>query len=280
MNWRECRDQTEREQIIRLTCEPMEGRIQLIWGLETLRCPPECEQLRAYAIETKTDITGCAMAWDWPGAQRYLNGLRFGRAMPGRPRPHFWKTAFESLLDGADYGWTSIGLKNKRARKILESGVSWLPQYKPRQMISTWFVPLPRVQAHAPASPALDQSLGITPLDWRHVAIAAGSGLAYRCGRALHRMGRPGIPAPGHRIRVGDYRPPPEASPRKIQKDLAEVKGYDGLIIVLPDDSRAASIWRKAAPKLAWAWQSMLYTVAWQRSTALPPVPAWKGFWL
>lgn len=280
MNWRACHDPNEREQVLRLTREPMGGKVKLVWGLETLRCPPECEHLRVYAIETQSGITGCAMAWDWPGGQRYLNGLRFGSAMSSRPRPRFWKAAFESLLEGTDHGWTSIGRENERARRVLESDASWLPRYSPRQAVTTWFVPLPRVQAETPASDALDRQLGITPLDWRHVAVASGSGLAYRVGRCLHCLGRPGIAGPGQGLRIGDYRPPPGASSRVVRSQVAAAIGYDGLIVVLPEDSEAALTWRAAAPRLVWKWHSTLYSLSWQRKAPLPPVPEWKGFWL
>lgn len=280
MNWRECRDQAEQEQVIRLTREPMGGKIKLTWGLETLRCPPECDQLRVYAVGSEVEITACALAWDWPGRQRYLTGLRIGRAMTGRPRPRLWKSAFESLLANTDHAWTCIGQDNGRARRVLESDAPWLPRYTPREAITTWFVPLPRGQARATDSGALDEQLGITPLDWRHVAVASGSGLDYRLGRCLHRLGLPGIIGPGQRMRLGDYRPAPGVSPRFIRSQLASANGYDGLVVVLPTDSEAASVWRAAAPRLVWKWPTTLYSVSWHRDARLPPVPEWKGSWL
>ncbi len=280
MKWRECRNQTDREQVLRLTREPMGGKVKLIWGLETLCCPPECEHLRVYAVKTESGISGCAMAWDWPGGHHYLNGLRLSHDMASRPRPEFWKAAFESLLTDATHSWTSIGRENVRARRILESDVSWLPRYTARQSITTWFVPLPRSQTHHKNSVEHDRQLGITPLDGRHVAVASGSGFAYWLGRSLHRMGFRGITGPGQQIRIGDFRPPPNASTGVIRKHLAAASGYDGLVIVLPEDSEAAAAWRAAAPRLVWQWQSTLYSVSWHRESLLPPIPEWKGYWL
>lgn len=277
MIWRECQD-SDREAFLRLTREPMGGKVQLVWGLDELRCPPECENLRAYVIETSAGIVGCSMAWDWPGGHRYLSGLRLSREMKSRPRPKFTKAAFEAALTGVDHGWTSIGAGNERARGVLERDVSWMPCYTPRQAISTWFVPLPRSQAEGARDE--NNALEITPFDWRHIAVASGSGMAYRAGRILNMLGRPGIAKPGQRMRIGGFRPSLDSTPNEIRKQLSEVRGFDGLVVVLPTDSDLVKHWHKAMPRLTWEWQSTLYSISWRRDAALPTIPEWKGFWL
>jgi|GEM_PF-2907670 len=277
MIWRECQD-TDREAILRLTREPMGGKIRLVWGLDTLRCPPECKDLRAYVIETAAGVTGCSMAWDWPGGHRYLSGLRLGSEMKSRPGSKFTKAAYESQLTGADHGWASIGNGNERVRRIMERDVSWLPLHTPRQAITTWFVPLPPSQAKG--SQNENQALEITPLDWRHIAVASGSGLAYRAGRILNMLGRPGIAKPGHPMRIGDFRPSLDSKPNQIRSQLSQIRGFDGLVVVLPKESDSAKHWRKAMPRLTWEWQSTLYSISWRRDASPPAIPEWKGFWL
>lgn len=279
MIWRPC-DPTDRDALLALTREPMGGSVQLVWGLEKLMSPAECSHLQVYAIETEGEVNGCAMAWDWPGGHRYLSGLRFGRNMKSRPSPKFWKQAFECLLHGTDQGWTCIGSANQRARRVLEKSVSWLPNYTPRQKITTWFIPLPSDQANAARCADHQLSGQLTPLDWRHIEIAGGSGITYQLGRFLNKIGLPGIPQPRQAIRVADYQPSPSSTPRQIRDELKQISGFDGLVVILPEGAELQKQWSLAAPRLSWTWHSTLYSLNWTSSAKLSPVPPWKGFWL
>jgi len=278
MIWRACTP-ADTDAVLRLTREPMGGKIRLAWGLERLESPPDCEHLRAYLVEDRDAVVACAMSWDWPGGHRYLGGLRFADDYRARPRPKFWKQAFETLLDGTDHAWTCIGAGNTRARRLLESGASWLPTYYPRQTVTTWFIPLPQTRRNG-APPATRDTDPVRPLDWRHAAIAAGGGAAYRFGRLLFAAGMPGVPPPYRRIRLAEFRPAPEADARSVRAQLEAARGYDALIVVLPDDSREASVFRRAAPRFAWTWRSTLYSVNRNAGGPLPQVPNWRGSWL
>ncbi|NJK92633.1 MAG: hypothetical protein HC904_12875 [Blastochloris sp.] len=182
-------------------------------------------------------------------------------------------------MDGVEHGWTCIGCDNHRARNLLESRVAWLPRYLPRQKINTWFIPLSRQQATSVPSPDRDQQLGLQPAAWRQVAVTAGRGWSYRVGRLLHRMGFPGIAPPHQPIRVAYYHPQPDHNPTQIRALTNEAAGYDGLVIVLPGESNQAKRMEKYLPRMAWNWQSTLYSVTW-KAGKLPEIPNWKGIWL
>jgi len=279
MIWRPCTPADEAA-VLRLTREPMAGRIRLAWGLDQLRCPPECDRLRTYVVEDEGRVVACAMAWDWPGGQRYLSGLRFAPDFHRRPRPAFWRRAFETLLDGAGHAWTSIGKTNRRARRLLESGASWLPGYIPRQPLTTWFIPLARHRRRADPSTDLDLELGVEPLSWRHAEIVAGDGAAYRTGRLLDAFGLPGVPTPGRPMRLAEFQPRADACASSIRRRLRAARGHDGLVVVLPDGTARARHFREAAPWLAWTWHSTLFSVVTDRNSPLPEIPDWKGAWL
>lgn len=279
MIWRECTPALEKD-FLQLTREPMGGEIPLVWGLETFRCPRDCHHFQPYLIQTDQGLDGCAMAWDWPGGHRYLSGLRFRDGMRARPRPAFWRTAFESLLAGVDYGWTSVGRDNHRARRVLESGAPWLPTYQPRQAISTWFVPLPSRQSNRQSESVVDADSRLTLLDWRRVAVHSGTGFRYWMGRMLHRLGRPGIPPPGTRMEIAHLQPSVGDSVTDLGSHLRALRELDGIVVVLPTDSEEAQLWRQAAPRTTWEWHSTLYSVSWTDGAPVPPVPVWKGYWL
>ena len=272
MIWRESTVH-DSEAILQLTREPMGGDIQLIWGLSELRAPDECHNFKAYCIETEGTVTGCTLSWDWPDQSRYIGGLRFGSNMANRPRPRFWKEAFESMLDGVDYAWTCIGAENNRARRMLESKFKWLPHYNKRQEITTWFVPLAKKRRNT--APKKNDTIQIA--DWRHVAIASGKGISYRIGRAMQCLSFPGVPEPMQSLRLAYHQPSDHASQSVA---LKEVAGFDALILVLPTDSAAARHWQTVVPRIHWKWSSALYSVSWNRELAPPEIPNWKGIWL
>lgn len=280
MIWRRCLGAEDQNALLRLSRAPMAGKVELIWGFSKLQAPTDCDNFNAHAIECNGTVAGCALSWDWPEGKRYLSGLRFGDAMSARPRPAFWRTAFESLLENVSFAWTSIGQQNERARRMLESGVKGLPRYQPRQSITTWFVPLNVKRADATSSRRLDEELGLEAADWRHVAIASGKGWAYRAGRLWDIFGLPGIPEPKRPIRVAYYHPSPQQDIRAMRTVWWEAKGYDGIVVVLPDSSNRARRWTAAAPRMSWKWRSTLYTVSWRHDLPAPEVPPWKGLWL
>lgn len=280
MNWREWDKNTDQKTLLNISREPMQGAVSLRWGLTELRCPPECNNLRGYAIETKGEITGSAMTWDWPDGSRYLSGLRFSQKMPTRPTPSFWKHAFTSILEGVDYAWTSIGADNKLARQILESNLSCLPRYHSRQEITTWFIPLSKKQREATGSMSLNQDLQLIPAHWRYVAIASGSGFFYHVGRLLNQLGRPGIPKPESKIRIAYVHPSESSKSFSLRQACRQAQGFDGLVIVLPQNSELAERWTEVAPRASWNWKSTLYSVSWKRDRTAPPIPNWKGAWL
>lgn len=279
MIWRRCTE-ADTNAILRISREPMGGTVRLAWGFSELRSPVDCENFRAYAVETEHGVTGCALGWDWPGGSRYLSGLRFGREMRTRPRPAFWTRAFKSILEGVSHGWTSIGAENLRARKILESGAKWLPRYEPRQKITTSFVPLAARQAGLPRSPEFEAQLGLQAAAWRHLAIVSGEGCAYRIGRLLNKAGCPGIPAPNRPIRIAYYHPSHEASVPEMRRVWREATGYDGIVVVIPEGSGRARRLAEAVPRRAWKWASILYSVSWKDQQPPPAIPDWKGIWL
>ncbi len=279
MKWRRCAVEDE-QAILRLSREPMAGRINLVWGLTRLCCPKGCNSLKAYAVVSDNEITGCALGWDWPDGNRYLNGLRFSRSMNTRPTPAFWRKGFDSLMEGTDHAWTSVGIENHRARQILESGVRCIPCYRPRQKITTWFTPLSPNRANDDSAPELNKQLGIEAADWRQVLIPSGQGLAYRFGRLFNRLGCPGIPPPRQKIHLGYYTPSQNATVRDMRRIFRQIRGYDGLIISLPSDSREARITERALPRITWKWHSLLYSVSWDRNLSLPEIPRWKGIWM
>lgn len=279
MIWRKSTD-TDKDALLRISQEPMAGKVRLIWGLSELRAPTHCNDFRTYTIETEGHITGCALSWNWPTASRYLSGLRFAPEMTGRPTPTFWKRAFTTMLEGVDLAWTSVGEDNQRAKRMLTSGVKWLPNYTPQQKITTWFIPLSANQRQAKPNATLDQELGIEPADWRHVAIASGSGSAYRLGRMLHMLRQPGVAAPHSRIRIGYLQPSNYQSITEMRQIIRNAYGYDGLVVILPEASELAYRWSEAAPKMTWRWHSTLYSVSWDTELAQSPTPEWKGIWL
>ena len=266
--------------LLSLSKDPMGGKVRLIWGFRKLRAPEGCDKFRAYAIEREGKVAGCAFSWDWPGGHRYLSGLRFGGEMATRPRPAYWKHAFESLLENVSCAWTSIGRENRRARRILESGVKWLPRYEPRQKITTWFVPLGARQAKAGAGSFASANPALQVADWRYVAIASGKGWGYRAGRFFNACGLRGIPRPNRPIRIGYYHPSPGQSIHDMRNVCHNARGIDGIVVVLPDDSELGRRWEAAAPRMSWKWFSTLYSVSWNRNQPLPEVPQWKGLWL
>lgn len=279
MRWRKASPE-DTAALIKLSREPMDGRVQLIWGFEALQAPVDCSDFTAYAVEEDETIRGMACSWLWPNGDRYLSGLRYAVDFQQRPRPIFWKQAYQDMLADVSHAWTCIGKENTRARRILESDVSWLPHYQARQEIRTWFVPLSRSQANTPKSEELETSMHLKTSDWRHVAIASGTGLAYRTGRLSHQLGFPGIPPSGRRMRIAYYAPTAEPAPEEIRRSLSGIHGYDGLVVVLPKDSDAAKRWEVNRPRLAWTWDSTLYAVSWDKSALGETLPEWKGLWL
>jgi len=279
MRWRPCKPADEAE-FLCLTQEPMDGRIRLAWGLDQLRCPPGCDRFQAYVIEDEGRLVACAMAWDWPGGHRYLGGLRFAPDYGKRPRSRFWRNAFEDLLDGVDHAWTSIGKANTRARHLLESKAPWLPIYRPRQDLTSWFIPLSRSRREGKRPAETDADPGIAPLDGRFAAVRSGSGLAYRAGRLLHALGLPGISPAGRRMRLAEYRPADGIDVGTIREQLRAARGFDGLVVVLPEDSARSANFRRAVPRLAWTWESTLYSIGFDNEAPPPEIPDWKGSWL
>lgn len=253
----------------------MGGDIQLIWGLNEFRAPDGCDKFKAHCIQIQDTVSGCVLSWNWPDGNRYLGGLRFGKKMPTRPRPRFWKHAFESLLDGVEFAWTCIGTENHRARRILESDVSWLPNYTKHQDITTWFVPLPHRRRNTSAT-----AQSVETANWRHVAIASGKGLPYQIGRAMHQIGLPGIPPTLKALRLAYYQPEESVTAEAQKKLLKNLCGYDALIVVLPSNSERAKQWQAIVPRIHWKWSSALYTVSWRKRSAAPDIPNWKGLWL
>ncbi len=274
MIWREA-TLNDTNSVLELTREPMGGGIQLIWGLNELRAPNGCDHFKAHCIETQNEVAGCVLSWNWPDDSRYLGGLRFGQNMPTRPRPRFWKNAFESLLSGVNYAWTCIGAENHRARRMLESDVNWLPTYTRRQKITTWFIPIASNRRHCAS-----KNQPIDEAHWRHVAVASGKGLSYRIGRAMDRVGLPGVPAPMKPIRLAYYHPTTVEDIQLQRKLLNQINGYDAVIVVLPTDSQRAKQWAKVVPRIHWKWSSALYTVSWNKLSTDPKIPNWKGLWL
>jgi hypothetical protein len=268
--------------VLELSRLPMPGKISLIWGLHSLSPPPECGNLHTVVVERDGKVAAAAMRWDWPNGDRYLGGLRLGPELRGRlPRP-LWTRGYEAGLEGVEHAWTSIGAENLPARRLLvdSSGSrthrSGLPCYTPRQEIRSWFVPLSGRHRRKRADAAESLLTGLCPDDHRYAAVAAGGGLLYGLARLTYSLGLPGLPPPGKRIRIAHADMPPEqfASARR------NVNGLDGLIITTPKDCALAEQWRSILPRYAVAWDSTLYSVHWDPEAALPPVPAWKGYWL
>jgi len=278
MIWRRW-ERYDEKAVLDLLCEPMQGKISLRWGLTGLDCPPECDHLRGYAIEVEGKVTGCAATWDWPNGSRYLNGLRFGRHMSARPTPSFWRESFRSMLEGTDCAWTSIGTENEPARRILESNLRCLPYYRERQRMVTSFVPLSRRQRLGKNCDLLDLELRLVPANWRYVSIASGRGYLYTIGRILNEIGQPGIPAPESRIRIAYFHPTEKDNAKSMRQVWREARGYDGLVVTLPRDSEMATYWAEVAPRTSWDWNSILYSVSWNRELDVS-VPSWKGAWL
>lgn len=281
--WDEC-DESE---LIAITQEPMRGKIDFSFGLSRLSPPPDCTDLGGYGIDEQGSLVGCFLYWNWPTGptgDRYLAGLRLCQNLSVRPTPRLWKAGFELVMDEAPWAWTSIGLDNHQARRILEHNATWLPVYHPCQKITTWFVPLRPGMRSTQVIPEAAWKESLVEGDFRHVAIESGSGFAYHLGRALHRMGLPGIPEPGKRMRIvyanlPDSMPADDAA-RRLNHLCKSVRGYDGFVIALPNDSDLASKWQQCAPGMSWKWESQLYCVSWKELDQLPPVPQWKAWWL
>ncbi|MGB0744121.1 MAG: hypothetical protein ACPGSB_06305, partial [Opitutales bacterium] len=211
--------------------------------------------------------------------ERYLSGLRFRPDFKKRPPPSIWRQAFADMLSSADVAWTCIGKANTRARKILESGHSVFPEYRPRAELVTWFIPLPKGQTKARPE-ACAKTPKLEAAEWRHVAIASGSGISYSLGRTMHIAGLPGIPSPGTPIRIAYLHVAALHGKDELVRAIKKTKGYDGIVIILEKDSEADQAWRPTAPKLSWKWESLLYQVSWNRDQPDQEIPEWKGIWL
>ncbi len=245
--------------ILRLTRVPMPGPLQLVWGLTDLVPPPGCSQLQVYVVEAEGDLHACAMTWAWPDGSRYLSGLRVSAALHSRPQRQLWQRAYRDVLAGTDFAWTSIGRDNHSARRLLERGLEWLPEYRPRCELVTCYIPLRRGTGLTPDTELASREL--VPLVHRHAALVGGSGAAYRMAR-IFRL----LPPPGQTLRLlAAARPVP----------TADVRGYDGLIMVFPANQK-----RPRMPLRHATWRTRLYQVQWDRDLASAPIPVIHGAWL
>lgn len=237
----------------------MSGSLRLIWGWRELSSPPVCSDLRVYVVEAEREILATAMTWAWPDGSRYLGGLRFSKAMRGRPGRELWRQGYQEAMDGVEYAWTSIGRDNQTARRLLERKAPWLPTYLPRLELSTVYIPLRR--GHGQTSEAELEERGLVPLTHRHAALSDGSGLHYHLAR-ICRL----VPPAGRELRL-------LAATQQVA--TADLCGYDGLIIVYPTATPPPGL-----PRLRAAWYSTLYQVQWDRNVPLVPIPGIHGAWL
>lgn len=283
MIWRRSMPE-DHSDILSISREPMDGKIKLIWGLDRLEAPRGCHDLQVFVIEDDGKVQATACSWLWPSGDRYLSGLRFSSGFKKRPPRDIWKQAFHDMLAGTEIAWTSIGKQNTRARRLLASKQSYLPHYRPRAELTTWFVPLPDKQrraSHQKDDRISDTGhIGLEAAEWRHVAIASGSGLSYLAGRSMHKLGLPGIPAPGRRMKLAYLDPRICESSLEMKDIITQATGWDGIVVVLEKASVLGREWRTCAPKLSWQWESTLYQVSWDANQADQAIPDWKGIWL
>ena len=76
MIWRPARAE-DSSAILSISREPMNGKIQLVWGLDKLEAPRTCNDLQVFVIEDDGKVQATAFSWLWPSGDRYLSGLRF-----------------------------------------------------------------------------------------------------------------------------------------------------------------------------------------------------------
>jgi len=268
--WRDLQS-ADLDQALKLSRTPMGGTIQTSWGFREFRCPNGCSDLLVGVVESNTRVVGMAMRWRWPDGSPYLSGLRVAPDLNTKPPRSIWTQAYQTLLKDREVAWTTVGEENRRARRLLEKGCTWLPRYIPRMSLTTVCAPLAASQRRKPAGHTLNRC-GVEVADHRRLEIPGGKGLGYRVGRWSYRLGRPGIPPPGVPIRLG-FLEPKGPEPLTVFSDvLSQIHGLDALAMVLPGEIEKTSLhWN--------SWKSILYQVHWTDKQEVS-IPEWKGIWL